>query len=134
MRMFKNILSKFFNKKNEDNEEQHDENFISEEKVGASIKITLDPESADFNVIVQIDDMSEECAFTLGSLLGMLNNGDLSPYFTQAYQNWSSNDHERQVFLANMLLNWFETSGKFSSEYDNVAVKPSQVFNFQVKQ
>ena len=132
MRMLKNILSRFFYKKDKENKEE-DENLIPEDKIGASIKITLNPESADFNVIVQIDDMSEECAFTLGSLLGMLNNGDLSPYFTQAYQNWCANDYERQVFIGKMLLNWFETSGKFSSEYDNVAVKPSQVFNFQAK-
>ena len=77
--------------------------------------------------------MSEECAFTLGSLLGMLNNGDLSPNFTQAYQNWCANDYERQVFIGKMLINWLESSENFSSEYDNVAVKPSQVFNFQAK-
>ena len=77
--MLKNILSRFFYKKDKENKEE-DENLIPEDKIGASIKITLNPESADFNVIVQIDDMSEDCDFTLGSLLGMLNNGDLSPY------------------------------------------------------
>jgi len=64
----------------------------------------------------------------------MLNGGQLAPYFTQAYQNWCSDDYGRQIFVSNMLINWLESSDSFSSEYDNVAVKPSQVFNFPTKE
>lgn len=134
--MLKNILSKFFYRKNkeEPKNEEEDEHLIPENKIGSSITITLDAESADFNVIVVIDDTSDECAFTLGSLLGMLNNGEMSPYFTQAYHSWCDGDYEKQLFISKVLLNWLESRGSFSSEYENVAVKPSQVFNFPTKE
>ena len=135
MRMLKNILSKIFYRKNkEEPKNEEDEYLIPEKRIGASITITLDPESADFNVIVAIDDTSDQCAFTLGSLLGMLNKGEMSPYFTQAYHSWCGEDHKKQMFISKVLLNWLESRDSFSSEYENVAVKPSQVFNFPTRE
>tara|TARA_Y100000593_G_scaffold57686_1_gene107297 strand:- start:10057 stop:10464 length:408 start_codon:yes stop_codon:yes gene_type:complete len=135
--MLKRILSKIFSRKKSSvtpEEEEVDELLISEENTSASITITLDSESSDFNVIVDINEVSDECAFVLGSLLGMLNNGHLSAYFTKAYQSWCDGDYEKQIFVSKMMINWLEMDGSFSSEYDNVAVKPSQVFNFSMKE
>lgn len=134
--MLKSILSKIFYRKNkeEPKNEEEDEHLIPEKRIGSIITITLDPESADFNVIVDINDTSDSCAFTLGSLLGMLNSGEMSPYFTQAYHSWCDGDYEKQLFISKVLLNWLESRDSFSSEYENVAVKPSQVFNFPTKE
>lgn len=134
--MLKKILSKFFTKKEKEDTEHQDESefLIKEENIGASITITLNAQTADFNVIVDISEMSDECSFTLGSLLGMLNNGELSTYFTQAYQSWCSEDYDKQAFIGKVLYHWLDANNSFSSEYDNVAVKPSQVFNFPMKE
>tara|TARA_R110000744_G_scaffold200354_1_gene319493 strand:- start:7355 stop:7783 length:429 start_codon:yes stop_codon:yes gene_type:complete len=142
MRILKYILSKIFYKIDkeepplEEEEPLEEENkfLIPAERIGSSITITIDPESADFNVIVGIDNTSDECASILGNLLGMLESGEMSPYFTQAYQSWCYGDNEKKLFISKVLIHWLQSKESFSSEYENVAVKPSQVFNFQMKE
>ena len=131
MRYFK-TLKNFF-KKNKDNEEEvdgieSDEMYVSD--ASATIEIRLDSNTGDFNIVVGVDEISNECARNLALILYMLNSGNLSEYFTDAYENWCQNDTKKQLFVEDLLLNWIINKDTYSENKEKLAIRPADVFKF----
>ena len=99
MKCFK-ILKSFFTKSKVEekiNSIEDDEMYVSE--ASATIEIRLNSKTGDFNIVVGVDEVSDECSKNLALILYMLNSGNLSEYFTDAYQDWSVSDIERRLLL-----------------------------------
>ena len=109
MRYFK-ILKNFIKKDKGQEPEEHPvedhEMYVSDNDVSATIEIRLDSQSGDFNVVVGVNEVDLECSKNLALVLYMLNSGNLSEYFTQAYENWCEGDASRQAFTKDLFLNW----------------------------
>lgn len=126
-RYFKAIKSIF--QKNQD-EVIEDASYIPDEESSATIEIKVEKNTGDFNLTVEVVDVSDDTAEVLGLLLYFLNSGGLSSYFTSAYSNWSGEDPKREQFLTQVYYHWLKGKGDFETEYDKLAVNPSHVFNF----
>ncbi len=130
MKCFK-ILKSFFTKSKVEekiNSIEDDEMYVSE--ASATIEIRLNSKTGDFNIVVGVDEVSDECSKNLALILYMLNSGNLSEYFTDAYQDWSVSDIERRLFVEDLFLNWILNKETYSESKDRLAIKPADVFKF----
>ena len=104
--------------------------YVSDNDVSATIEIRLDSQSGDFNVVVGVNEVDLECSKNLALVLDMLNSGNLSEYFTQAYENWCEGDASRQAFTKDLFLNWIINKETYSEKKDKLAIAPADVFRF----
>ena len=96
----------------------------------ATIEIRLDSNTGDFNIVVGVDEISNECSRNLALILYMLNSGNLSEYFTDAYENWCQNDTKKQLFVEDLFLNWIINKDTYSENKEKLAIRPADVFKF----
>ena len=104
--------------------------YVSDNDVSATIEIRLDSQSGDFNVVVGVNEVDLECSKNLALVLYMLNSGNLSEYFTQAYENWCEGDASRQAFTKDLFLNWIINKETYSEKKDKLAIARADVFRF----
>ena len=110
-----------------------DSNYITEEDSAATIEVRIDKHTGDFNILVSVNDPSEETSDTLSLLLYLLNSGSLVDFFTEAYKNWAEEDLPKQKFVADLYLKWLKNNEDFQDEYEKLAVNPSNVFGLNTK-